>query len=268
MYEHAKKIMLPNHITPRTIKVIASALFDLPTRDESAQNSAESLRALAEAIRKHAQIIVDEDENVVSQEPTSVSSLNSNADIVFILGGPGSGKGTICTRLVSDFKFLHLSVGDLLRSEVASGSAVGHEVEGIMKSGGLVSDRLALSIVRESIEKARSMTDKGPFRVLLDGFPRTLDQAMMFESSVCRVSRIVWLTCSDEILVDRILARGLTSGRQDDNAESVRIRLKAFNENTEKIREHFASLNDDRLVVLDASLNTEEVYDKVRSLFV
>lgn len=257
------KKMLPYEITPRTVQVLASALQQLP---KEGMSDSECLKNLASLIRIHGDLVKDSDD-VQQSEIQTVESLHvSQPFIVFILGGPGSGKGTVCTRLVSEAGFSHLSVGDLLRREVASGSTVGNEVESIMKSGGLVSDELAISIVRGSIESTASRNPGCTLKILLDGFPRTLEQAIMFESNIAQVAKIVWLTCSNQILVDRILKRGLTSGRQDDNLESVTARLKAFNENTERIREHYATLNDGRLHLIDASLESDEVFSQVYQL--
>jgi adenylate kinase len=258
------KKMCFDEITPRTIQVLAKALLELPSSQTA---GVQSLRTLASLIRKHSDIVIDSDAILTKGEPIDEESESASPVIVFILGGPGSGKGTVCSRLVTELGFAHLSVGDLLRAEVASGSSIGQEVDEIMRSGGLVSDELALSIVKDSIAKISVIAGGGSSsRLLLDGFPRTLEQAILFESNVGKVSTIVWLTCSDEVLVQRILARGVTSGRQDDNIESVTLRLKAFNENTERIREHYGSLKDGRLNIIDASLTSDEVFEQVSKL--
>lgn len=88
--------------------------------------------------------------------------------IFFVLGGPGSGKGTQCDNLVKDYKFKHLSVGDLLREERAKGGATGQEIEKIMKEGKLVPSELAVKCIRKAI------AFNGNRRYLIDGFPRNI----------------------------------------------------------------------------------------------
>jgi adenylate kinase family enzyme len=201
---------------------------------------------------------------VASMDQTVELTVNTSADklqIIFVLGGPGCGKGTICKRIIDDFGFGHLSVGDVLRAEVASGSELGQEVQQIMKDGLLVSDEVALRVIRDAINRACLSGSK----ILLDGFPRTVEQAIAFESSVCTPSKVLWLTCDDSILVSRIMARGQASGREDDNAETAAMRLRTFNENTFKIRDYYESKDASIFKVVDSSRTVEEVYEEAKT---
>ena len=245
-----------------------------------------AVRELARNLRAHAS-------SCNSVKPVDSTELITCPCIVFVLGGPGSGKGTVCPLLVSEFGFVHLSVGDLLRSEVASKSDIGLQVESIMQSGGLVSDELALSIIKSAISKIVDKRGVSHAKLLLDGFPRTLQQAIEFEANIYPVSRILWLTCGEEVLTQRILERGRTSGRVDDNAESIVARLRTFNENTLKIKDyydqstqdghtqvtqnepstqqhptHSNTLHRSKMTIIDASLSVDHVYQQIRPYFV
>ena len=96
------------------------------------------------------------------------------------LGGPGSGKGTQCERIVRDFGFLHLSAGDLLRDEVKKGTEVGKDCEKLMKEGLLVPVEVTLELLKKAMKQGKKKA-KG---YLIDGFPRAVDQAQAFEKKV------------------------------------------------------------------------------------
>ena len=202
--------------------------------------------------------MVEEGDTHQIHDDSSVGSKQVDHDkfFVFVLGGPGSGKGTICDRLVNEHGFGHLSVGEVLRAEVASGSEIGLKVERLMKEGLLVPDDLAMEIIKGSLD--------GNPRMLLDGFPRTVDQAVAFESSICAASRILWLTCDESIMINRILARGQSSGRDDDNSETAAQRIRTFNESTSKIHDYYLSKPDHVFTMIDASKSVDEVYEEVK----
>eukprot|EP00898_Chlorokybus_atmophyticus_P006437 jgi/Chlat1/6795/Chrsp51S09101 len=168
------------------------------------------------------------------------------ADPVVLLskGGPGCGKGTQCERMVAEFKFKHLSAGDLLRAEVASGTATGKMCEALMKEGKLVPMDVTISLLKKAMEHS------GQSRFLVDGFPRALDQAVAFEQTV-RVSvvlpfnnkvfmltialqqvgpasLVLFFDCPLLTMEARLLKRGETSGRADDNAATIKKRFDTF----------------------------------------
>jgi adenylate kinase family enzyme len=183
-------------------------------------------------------------------------------DIIFVIGGPGSGKGTICARLAEDHHFMHVSVGDILRSEVQSGSELGIQVADIMRDGSLVSDGLILDVVQRYLDTL-PLPSSETLRVLMDGFPRTVEQATEFEKLIRRPSKILWFSCEDSILIERILSRGETSGRADDNEESANQRLRSFHDCTDKIHEYFSLNSADSLISIDASQTIDEVYNNI-----
>ena len=144
------------------------------------------------------------------------------ARIILVVGGPGSGKGRLCERLVKECGVVHLSSGDLLREEVAKGTALGKQVEEIMKSGGLVSSALMVTLM-----KAR-MRDHPGKRILLDGFPRSQENARDLVTLCGKPELALNITCDDTVLLERILNRGKSGARADDNFHTALERIRTY----------------------------------------
>lgn len=119
-------------------------------------------------------------------------SVVQDSEIVFVLGGPGSGKGTQCERIVKDYGMFHLSAGDLLRDEVKSGSAVGKTCGELMKEGALVPMHVTIQLLKNAMIKSK----KSNF--LIDGFPRAVDQAEAFESGIKPCKSVLFFDCPGE----------------------------------------------------------------------
>jgi adenylate kinase len=172
-----------------------------------------------------------------------VKAALAGKQVVFVLGGPGSGKGTQCARLVEKYGFTHISAGDLLRLEVQSGSARGKEIDDIMKRGDLVPMETIVLLLRDAMLKEPQSTG-----YLIDGFPREMSQALEFERSVAECDFVLAFECSEETMEKRLLKRGETSGRADDNAESIKKRFKTFVEKSKPVIDHYASVGKVRLI--------------------
>ena len=151
---------------------------------------------------------------------------------LLFLGPPGAGKGTQAAQLAASHGLLHLSTGDLLRAEVAAGSALGQEAEAVMARGELVSDQLVLAIVR-----SRLLSHQGGW--LLDGFPRNLAQAealdQLLDELEQRIGLVVLMQLDDELLLQRLLGRG----RQDDTEAVIRHRLEVYRQQTAPLIAHY-----------------------------
>ncbi|XP_027205358.2 adenylate kinase isoenzyme 1-like isoform X1 [Dermatophagoides pteronyssinus] len=187
--------------------------------------------------------------------PSSTSTKSSKPIIIFVIGGPGSGKGTICERLKTKYGFTHLSTGDLLRDEVASGSELGKELNQIMQSGKLVSNQHVLNLLKRSIEKNLSKS-KG---FLIDGYPREINQAIEFEKQIAPCSLVLYFHCSDTVMMERLINRGKTSGRVDDNVETIKKRLQIFHSNSDPILEYLKP----KLAKIDGDKSIESVLESV-----
>ena len=185
------------------------------------------------------------------------------AKIVFIIGGPGSGKGTQCERIVEKYGYVHLSSGDLLRAEVESGSEHGKELESIMKKGELVPLETVLKMIKNKINQN---SDAAGF--LIDGYPREVEQGLQFEKTIGSPVAVLYLDVANETMVARLLHRGLTSGRADDNEQTIKKRLDTFSKATEPVIEHYRK--NGKLFEIERSIaesSPDNVFKKVSELF-
>lgn len=180
-----------------------------------------------------------------------------NVKIVFVLGGPGCGKGTQCDKIVAKYGYTHLSTGDLLRDEVASGSARGKQLTQIMERGDLVPLDTVLGLLRDAMLKKAS-TSKG---FLIDGYPRELDQGKKFEADVAPVNAVLYFEVSDETMTKRLLKRAETSGRVDDNEETIKKRLKTFHNHTQPVIDYYTGQNKVCQIVAEGTI--DEIFAKV-----
>lgn len=183
------------------------------------------------------------------------------AQVVFVLGGPGSGKGTQCERLLEQHKdaFVHLSSGDLLRAEVQSGSERGTQLKEIMEAGQLVSLDIVLALLRDAMLAEL----KAGKCFLIDGFPREVDQARRFEGELVPGVCCLYFEVSDEVMKSRLMKRGETSGRVDDNEETIGKRLQTFHDATEPVVQYFS----DRVKLrrINAERGVDDIYGDVES---
>nr|CAI5862679.1 unnamed protein product [Callosobruchus analis] len=184
---------------------------------------------------------------------------NLKVPIIWVLGGPGSGKGTQCDKIVAKYGFTHLSSGDLLRAEkVASGSPRGKELSDIMERGELVPVEVVLELLKEAIIKALP-TSKG---FLIDGYPREKEQGILFEKNVAPVNLVLFFDASDETLVKRLMGRALTSGRVDDNEETIKKRLHTFNTHNDQVIAQYP----DKLKRINAERPPDDIFKEVTTL--
>mmetsp|Transcript_11757 Transcript_11757/g.35013 ORF Transcript_11757/g.35013 Transcript_11757/m.35013 type:complete len:240 (+) Transcript_11757:183-902(+) len=175
--------------------------------------------------------------------------------VLFCLGGPGAGKGTQCARLQEEFGFAHLSAGDLLREERNSGSDVGEMIESYIKDGRIVPVAVTLGLIRKAMEAAPTK------RFVIDGFPRNLDNLEGWDGSmadVADVGGVLFYDCSHEEMQRRVLKRGETSGRSDDNAAAALKRVRVYEEATRPIIEHYERAG--KLISVDGAGDVEEVW--------
>eukprot|EP00762_Andalucia_godoyi_P002667 ANDGO_03419.mRNA.1 Uridylate kinase len=184
--------------------------------------------------------------------------------IVFVLGGPGSGKGTLCSRLLDGTfrtKLVHLSAGDLLREEQSRPeSQYGQLIQSYIAEGKIVPKEVTIGLLQRQIEQR-----KEPCTFLIDGFPRAMDQAVAFEDSVQKCKFVLFLDCDEATMEARLLRRGETSGRIDDNAETIRKRFHTYVGQTMPVIEYFE--RDNRVRKVSATQTPDQVYAAVKSLF-
>jgi len=190
--------------------------------------------------------------------------------VVYVLGGPGAGKGTQCARLVEDFNFSHLSAGDLLRAEQnREGSQFGELIRTCIREGTIVPMEVTVKLLENAMtaalkEKTGEGWANGQGRFLIDGFPRKMDQALKFDETVCLSSVVIYFSTTEEVMLGRLLERGKTSGREDDNVESIKKRFLTYKSTTMPVIDHYAAQG--KVAEIDSSGSVEEVHNLASSV--
>ncbi|MBQ5776609.1 MAG: adenylate kinase [Bacteroidaceae bacterium] len=158
---------------------------------------------------------------------------------IVIFGAPGSGKGTQSALLIEEYGYYHISTGDVLRAQIAQGTELGKIAESYISKGQLIPDELMIDIL-DDVLAAHPESAKG---VVFDGFPRTIHQAETLDALLAKrngqVDIVVGLEVEEEELIVRLINRGKTSGRSDDNLETIKKRLDVYNSQTNVLRDHY-----------------------------
>lgn len=198
---------------------------------------------------------------------------------IILLGAPGSGKGTLAKKISKDFDIPQISTGDLFRAIVKENSELASKVREIMQSGGLVPDEVTIEIVKERI--AKDDCKKG---FILDGFPRTVNQAKALEG-ISQIDTVILVDLANEIIIDRLSARRTCPNcgeiysvqdnpenvckkcnspliqRDDDKPETIRHRLEVYEQNTSPLINFYS----DRIFKVSSAGSPEETYSPVKT---
>lgn len=178
---------------------------------------------------------------------------------LILFGPPGSGKGTQSEKLIAKYGLKHLSTGDLLRTEISQKTALGLEAKSIMDKGQLVPDEVVIGMISSALD-----TNPGAKGFLFDGFPRTSAQAealdKLLELKGTSINIMLAMQVSEEELVTRLLKRGVTSGRSDDNNEAViRARIAEYNNKTAAVADYYKKF--DKVVNVKGEGGIEEIFE-------
>ena len=175
---------------------------------------------------------------------------------LILFGPPAAGKGTQAKRLVDARKMVQLSTGDMLRAAIASGSELGKRVSGIMERGDLVSDAIVIELIEARLPEADAAGG-----AIFDGFPRNVAQARALDEMLAargaKIDLVVRLKVDDQALMERIAGRFAESGRPDDNPESFKVRLGAYNDQTAPLLPYYQGQG--KLVEVDGMGSVETV---------
>ena len=159
---------------------------------------------------------------------------------IVISGAPGSGKGTQSAIIVEQYGLSHISTGDMLREEIKAGTENGKKAEVLINDGKLVPDEMIIAMLHDRVQKDLAEGTKG---FIFDGFPRTVAQAVALDSMLkelnTEVSCMLHMQVEHDLLIERLLNRGKTSGRADDNLETIQKRLDVYNSQTLPVIEHY-----------------------------
>jgi len=178
---------------------------------------------------------------------------------LILFGPPGSGKGTQSEKLIVRYGLKHLSTGDLLRSEISRQTALGMEAKNFMDKGQLVPDEVVIGMISSALDE-----NPGAKGFLFDGFPRTSAQAealdKLLDLKKTSIGVMLALDVSEEELVKRLLKRGETSGRSDDNNEQViRARITEYRNKTEAVADYYRQF--DKVIMVKGEGSIDEIFD-------
>lgn len=204
-------------------------------------------------------MLVDASVAVTEEEDVTENILGGKkVAVVFVLGGPGSGKGTQCSNIVEHFGFTHLSAGELLRTEIKSGSENGAMIDNTIKEGKIVPSEITVKLLQEAMIKSENG------RFLIDGFPRNEENRAAFEN-VIKISPdfVLFFDCSEEEMGRRLLGRN--QGRADDNIETIRKRFRVFVESSLPVIQYYDSKG--MVKKINAAKTIPEVFEDVKTIF-
>ncbi len=183
---------------------------------------------------------------------------------IVLFGKPGAGKGTQAEFLKEKYNLTHISTGDVFRFNIKNETELGKKAQEFINKGELVPDSITIDMLKKEVEKNM---DKAGF--LFDGFPRTIAQAEaldhFLQSINLQVTATVALEADDEVLVQRILERGKTSGRADDQDETkIRTRYEEYNEKTAPLIEYYK--NQDKYYAVNGIGSIAEITDRLSTV--
>lgn len=182
---------------------------------------------------------------------------------IVLFGPPGAGKGTQSQNLVKEYKLIHLSTGDLLRSEMKAETDLGKQAKSLIDSGKLVPDAVVIGMIEHKLDEHQNAAG-----FIFDGFPRTEKQAEALDELMNKhqdsITGMIALDVPEDELVKRLLERGKESGRSDDqNEEVIRQRLDEYEKKTAVLKEYFSK--QDKFESIDGVGSIDEIFGRIKS---
>lgn len=202
--------------------------------------------------------------NITDKLFGSLKTSHMKPNVIFVLGGPGAGKGTQCQNIVKEYGFAHYSAGDLLREERSKGTEVGDLIEEHIRNGTIVPVEITCRLLVEAM-KHNETTNK----FLIDGFPRNKDNMDGWNREVgdkANLIAVLFFDCSEDVCIERCLNRGAQgSGRSDDNIDSLKKRINTFHNDSMPIIKYYDEHN--LVKRIDAGKPANEVFEQVKQEF-
>ena len=178
-----------------------------------------------------------------------------------LFGPPGAGKGTQSQKLIDKYNLVHLSTGDILRSEISGGTELGTEAKKLMDQGILVPDEVVIGMISNKLD-----SNKDAAGFIFDGFPRTVAQATaldgLLKTKKSEISCMIALEVSDAELKQRLLLRGKESGRPDDaNVEVIAKRIEEYNSKTAPVANYYKE--HDKFCSINGIGSIDEIFSSI-----
>lgn len=256
-----------NHqILTNNIKVLINQhQFDITNRSSYTSNFSLNFENLS--FLKKTQIL-KRHFNMAAPTASGDAPVATLPNVVFVLGGPGAGKGTQCANIVEKYGYVHLSAGDLLRAERKNPeSKVGQLIEDYIVNGKIVPVEITCQLLETAMTNATA-ADASKINFLIDGFPRNqdnLDGWMKQMGEKSNLKFVLFFDCTEEVCTSRLLERGKDSGRSDDNIESIKKRFHTYHDSTMPIINHFEKL--DKVKKIDSTQSKQAVFEEVQKIF-
>jgi len=252
--------------TPEVEKAMQAMKEVEASKGKDSEEYAQALEALKAAKAADTRTQEEKFDGVEGKMPTKCSSASATAmaaakpKVLFVLGGPGAGKGTQCTKVVENYKgWAHISAGDCLRAERQNPeSKDGEMINEIIKEGKIVPVAITVKLLKKAMD-AEQKNGKQCF--LIDGFPRNMDNVQGWEENVgdaVQVCGVLFYEAKEDELEKRLLGRGETSGRVDDNIESIRKRFATYMEVTMPIVDAYKA--KDQVFTINGMPTPDEVW--------
>jgi adenylate kinase len=181
---------------------------------------------------------------------------------IVLFGPPGAGKGTQSQKLIEEFQLTHISTGDLFRKHLGEGTELGKRAQAFMDEGRLVPDQLVIDMVDEKLQ-----AENNSHGIIFDGFPRTIPQAKALDDLLNQkgtpITGMIALSVPDEELINRIVERGKTSGRVDDqDKDKIATRLQVYKSETLPVANYYEA--QDRYVLINGVGSIDGIYDRIK----
>lgn len=179
-----------------------------------------------------------------------------------IFGAPGSGKGTQSDKLIEKYNLKHISTGEVLRDHIARGTDLGVLADSYISKGQLVPDDVIIKVLEDLIDSDPDGARNG---IILDGFPRTIEQAKalkkLLERRNTKIHAVIGLEVDEDELIRRMLKRGEATGRADDNLDTITKRLKVYHKQTQPLRDYY--INEGKYHSINGNGSIDDIFSSI-----